>query len=91
MAALRRFTIPRRHSAGMPPASPARWLPVPCRATAGRHHHVSGRYLAFYAREMAWREDNRRQPNGSLHEMATAAALAHPVSRVWAGYWQRSR
>ena len=25
----------------------------------------------------------------ALHEMATGAALAHPVSRVWAGYWQR--
>lgn len=60
------------------------------RAEWGQHHHISGRYLAFYAREMAWREDNRRQPNGNLHQMATAAALAHPVSRVWAGYWQRS-
>ncbi len=59
------------------------------RAEWGQHHHISGRYLAFYAREMAWREDNRRQPNGSLYEMATVAALAHPVSRVWAGYWQR--
>lgn len=59
------------------------------RAEWGQHHHISGRYLAFYAREMAWREDNRRQPNGSLHGMAAAAALAHPVSRVWAAYWQR--
>jgi len=38
---------------------------------------------------MAWREDNRRQANGSLHELATGTALRHPVSRVWCGYWQR--
>lgn len=59
------------------------------RAEWGQHHHISGKYLLAYAREMAWREDNRRQTNGSLHEMAAGAALAHPVSRVWAGYWQR--
>jgi len=59
------------------------------RAELGQHHHISGKYLAAYAVEMAWREDNRRMPNGALHRAATAAALAHPVSRVWAGYWQR--
>ncbi|MDE3180512.1 MAG: IS1595 family transposase [Acidobacteriota bacterium] len=61
------------------------------RAEWGQHHHISGKYLAAYAREMAWREDNRRQPNGMLHEMATGAALAHPVSRTWAAYWQRQK
>ena len=59
------------------------------RAELGQHHHISGKYLAAYAVEMAWREDNRRQANGVLHEVATGAALAHAVSRVWAGYWQR--
>jgi transposase-like protein len=59
------------------------------RAEWGQHHHISGKYLGAYAREMAWREDTRRRPNGALHGLATAAALAHPVSRVWAGYWQR--
>ncbi len=59
------------------------------RAEIGQHHHVSGKYLAAYAVEMAWREDNRRAPNGGLHQAATAAALGHPVSRVWKGYWQR--
>ena len=61
------------------------------RAELGQHHHISGRYLIAYAREMAWREDNRQQPTGRLHEMATGAALAHPISRVWAGYWQRAQ
>ncbi len=59
------------------------------RAEMGQHHHISGKYLIAYAAEMAWREDNRRQANGALHEAATGAALAHPVSRVWKGYWQR--
>jgi transposase-like protein len=59
------------------------------RAELGQHHHISGKYLAAYAVEMAWREDRRRQANGALHEAATGAALAHPVSRQWAGYWQR--
>ena len=60
------------------------------RAEWGQHHHISGLYLGAYAREMAWREDTRRQPNGALHGLAAAAALAHPVSRVWKGYWQRA-
>ena len=59
------------------------------RAEWGQHHHISGKYLLAYAPEMAWREDNRRQPNGALHMAATGAALGHPVSRVWKGYWQR--
>jgi transposase-like protein len=61
------------------------------RAEIGQHHHISGPYLLAYAREMAWREDNRRQTNGTLHEVAAAAALGHPVSRVWSGYWQRGK
>jgi hypothetical protein len=59
------------------------------RAEIGTHHHISGRYLQAYAREMAWREDTRRQPNGSLYLLVVTAALAHPVSRQWKGYWQR--
>jgi len=59
------------------------------RAEFGQHHHMSGKYLAAYAGEMPWREDNRRVANGGLHGIATAAALSHPASREWAGYWQR--
>jgi hypothetical protein len=59
------------------------------RAEFGQHHHISGKYLGFYAAEMAWREDNRHKSNGANHEAATGLTLAHPVSRVWAGYWQR--
>lgn len=60
------------------------------RAEIGTHHHISGQYLYAYASEMAWREDNRRISNGEQYLAVSRAALNHPVSRVWAGYWQRS-
>lgn len=59
------------------------------RAETGIHHHIAGPYLSAYAMEMAWREDNRRVSNGEQFLLATGAALAHPVSRQWKGYWQR--
>ena len=59
------------------------------RAEIGIHHSIAGPYLAAYAMEMAWREDNRRISNGEQFLLATSSALAHPVSRVWKGYWQR--
>jgi transposase-like protein len=60
------------------------------RAEIGTHHHIAGPYLAAYAGEMSWREDNRRRSNGELYLAITDAALKHPVSRQWKGYWQRS-
>jgi transposase-like protein len=60
------------------------------RAEIGTHHHIAGPYLHAYANEMAWREDNRRVSNGELYLMAADAALNHPVSKQWCGYWQRS-
>ena len=59
------------------------------RAEFGQHHHISGVYLGFYAGEMAWREDMRRETNGDQYERMTADALHHPKSRNWCGYWQR--
>jgi transposase-like protein len=59
------------------------------RAEIGTHHKISGRYLHQYAAEMAWREDNRRKSNGELFGLTVAAAMTHPVSRQWKGYWQR--
>jgi transposase-like protein len=61
------------------------------RAEIGIHHHVRGRYLSAYAGEMAWREDHRRISNGSQYLKVVSAALAHPVSRQWKGYWDRSK
>src|SRR5579883_174523 len=60
------------------------------RAEIGQHHHVSGRYLHRYASEMAWREDNRRIPNGTQYSVIAGLALNHPHSRDFRGYWQRS-
>ena len=59
------------------------------RAEIGTHHHISGPYLAAYAGEMDWREDNRRVNNGELYLTAANAAAKHPVSKQWKGYWQR--
>lgn len=59
------------------------------RAEVGVHHHIAGPYLNAYAGEMAWREDNRREANGTQAAMVTRSAMVSPVSRKWAGYWQR--
>lgn len=59
------------------------------RMEIGTHHHIAGPYLASYAREAAWREDNRRVDNGSQANMVVNAAMTSPVSRQWKGYWQR--
>ena len=60
------------------------------RAEVGTHHYIAGPYLGAYAGEMAWREDHRRVSNGEQYLLVTKAALAHPVSRQWKGYWQRA-
>lgn len=59
------------------------------RAEIGTHHHIAGPYLHAYASEMAWRENNRRVSNGEQFVAIVDAALSHPVSRQWKGYWQR--
>ncbi|MBV8977978.1 MAG: IS1595 family transposase [Alphaproteobacteria bacterium] len=59
------------------------------RAEIGTHHKIAGRYLAAYAAEMDWREDNRRVSNGEQYRAIVTAAARHPVSRQWKGYWQR--
>ena len=55
-----------------------------------RNIHVSPQYLHQYAAHAAWMEDHRRMDNGALTQRALGLALAHPVSRQWAGYWQRA-
>ncbi|MBZ0163415.1 MAG: IS1595 family transposase [Notoacmeibacter sp.] len=59
------------------------------RMVSGQHHHVSPQYLYQYANHSAWLEDNRRNDNGSNAYALLSAAMVAPVSRVWAGYWQR--
>jgi hypothetical protein len=60
------------------------------RSECGIHHRISGQHLQAYANEMAWRENHRRESNGTHWNLITAAALAHPKSATWAGYWHRS-
>lgn len=60
------------------------------RMVGGQHHHVSHKYLNQYAAHAAWCEDHRRKSNGENAKAVLVNALAHPVSRVWAGYWQRA-
>jgi transposase-like protein len=60
------------------------------RAQYGIHHRIAGPYLDQYANEMAWREDNRRVPNGMQWRWIGRAALRNPKSEKWCGYWQRS-
>src|SRR5438552_2341256 len=61
------------------------------RSEFGIHHRISGRRLQAYADECAWRENHRRLPNGTHWNLITAAALAHPKSATWAGYWHREK
>jgi len=60
------------------------------RMVDGQHHTVSPQYLYQYANHAAWIEDNRRLSNGVLAHRVVGLAMAHPVSRNWKGYWQRS-
>lgn len=59
------------------------------RMEVGTHHHIAGLYLASYAHEASWREDNRRVANGDQAAMVLEAAMDAPVSRQWKGYWQK--
>jgi ribosomal protein L37AE/L43A/transposase-like protein len=67
------------------------WFSRLRRSEYGIHHRISGQYLHQYANEMAWREDNRRVPNGMQWRWMAGAALRHPKSEVWRGYWDRNR
>ncbi|MEZ5707908.1 MAG: IS1595 family transposase [Blastomonas sp.] len=60
------------------------------RMEVGTHHHIAGPYLAAYAGEASWREDNRRVDNGSQAMMVVASAMVSSVSRSWKGYWQKA-
>ena len=59
------------------------------RMEVGTHHHIAGPYLAHYAAEASWREDNRRVANGRQTALVGVSAMRAGVSRQWKGYWQR--
>lgn len=60
------------------------------RMVNGQHHGVSPKYLHQYSAHAAWLEDHRRRSNGENAFATVADTMAHPVSRNWKGYWQRS-
>jgi transposase-like protein len=59
------------------------------RAEIGHHHHLAGPYLLRFAQEAAWREDHRRDPNGSQVDRIVTLAMQHKPSVDFCGYWQR--
>ena len=60
------------------------------RAELVHHYHLSGAYLINYAKEWAWRENNRRVSNGDQARRVMTLAMASKPSVDLAGYWQRS-
>lgn len=59
------------------------------RGEMGHHHHIAGPYLLRFAQEAAWREDNRRVPNGEQVQRVVKLALGRKKSVDFCGYWQR--
>jgi transposase-like protein len=57
------------------------------RGEIGHHHHVAGPYLIRFAQEAAWREDHRRDPNGSQVDRIAALAMQNKPSIDFCGYW----
>ena len=60
------------------------------RAEIGHHHHIAGPYLARFAQEAAWREDNRRLANGEQVRAVATLAMRCKPSAEFCGYWERS-
>lgn len=61
------------------------------RGEKGHFHHIAGPYLANYAREASWREDNRRVSNGDQTQHAVKLAMTSGPSVDFCGYWQRHK
>ncbi len=61
------------------------------RGESGHHHHISGVYLARYAREAAFREDHRRTGNGEQLRAVVGLVTKNGPSVDFCGYWQRGR
>lgn len=58
------------------------------RAKMGQHHKMNPNYLAYYANEVAYREDSRRESNGFIFQDIVYKAMHSPVSPEMCGYWQ---
>jgi hypothetical protein len=51
---------------------------------------MAGKYLDWYAADLAWREDRHRTDFRAQAKSVLRSAVAHPVSRNMAGYSQRT-
>jgi transposase-like protein len=58
------------------------------RAKMGQHHKINPAYLSYYANEIAYREDTRRDSNGAIFQDIVYKAMHSPVSFEMCGYWQ---
>lgn len=61
------------------------------RAEYGTYHGMRPQYLAFYASEMAWREDTRRQSLAQKFEGLLTMMFLCGLSKAWRGYFQGHR
>lgn len=61
------------------------------RAEYGTYHGMRPQYLAFYASEMAWREDTRRQSLAQKFEGLLTKMFRCGLSKAWRGYFQGHR
>ncbi len=57
----------------------------------GQIHKLKRKYLDVYAYEIAFREDTRRQDNGSIFARVLGACLRAKPSRDWSAYWQGNK
>lgn len=61
------------------------------RMMMGQIHRLNRKYLDVYAAEVAFREDNRRESNGSFVKDVVQKCLLTGPSRDWKGYWQGNK
>ena len=61
------------------------------RGEIGHNHHIAAAYLARYAQEAAWREDNRRVSNGNQVCGVMSLVAKNRPSVDFCGYWQRAK
>jgi len=54
----------------------------------GQCHKLSNLYLANYANEIAYREDNRRVSNGTMMLDIASKSINTATHNEWTGYWQ---
>ena len=60
------------------------------RMVQGQHHRVSPQYLHQYANHAAGIDDYRSEGSSATTQRVLRNAMVSPVSRNWAGYWQRA-